>query len=296
MIFSQNNVSRSSPEIDLPSSTSRPSLKTPILRPKTSRGRTHTRPMPPPRTSSIEQDRTQNIYQEIDSTSSDNDKSTTLNADLKFIRSTIKRVLDHHDESVSESSTFYEDFSDDNKNDNESISLSITSKTSSKKSNQYPAVEAVQRFYHHKILCNSDTKNLNEQITNLDDNSSINNHSSTSNKLYACSQSFNARKNHLSKSQSNSSETGHASSEEIDDTLNDIEDDYHDDKLKRQQVANNSLHTSNENSPVHSSENQIKIKKISQETQTLQRVCAISFLFLFVSVLFLSIFKNFDYK
>ena len=242
-----------------------------MSRPKTSRERTHIRSTSPPRVSSTEQDQTPNFYQEIDSTSSDNDKTTTLNADLQFIRGTIKRVLHH----PSESSTFYEDISDDNKNDNESISLSNTSKISSNKSNQYPAVEAVQRFYHHKALCNSETKNSNRKITNLDDNSSISNHSSSSSsKLCAHLDSANVRKYNLSKSQSNSSETGQASSEEIDDTLNDIEDDYHDDKLKRQ-AANNSLHTSNENSPLHSSENRIKIKELSQETQTLQRVCVI---------------------
>jgi hypothetical protein len=82
----------------------------------------------------------------------------------------------------------------------------------------------------------------------------------------------NARKKDLSKSKSSDNEQ--ASSEEVDDTLNDIEDDdYQDEKLKRQAINNRSGHTSNENSPSHSSDNQIKTKKASQETQTSQRVC-----------------------
>ncbi len=252
----------------------------PLVRPKTSRGRPRSPPppppappSPPPRASSIEEDQTQNIYQEIDNVSTtDDDNTTTPNADLQFIRGTIKRVFDFHAGSPSESSTTnYEEISEDIKNDNESISLSTSSKTLSKKNTQYPAVEAVQRFYHTKSPSSSEKNNTKEQTTNLDDNPASN-HSSTSNKLYARSHPMNVRKKDSPKSKSSDNEQ--ASSEEVDDTLNDIEeDDYQDEKLKRQ-AANNSSHTSNENSPLHSSDNQMNIKKTSQETQTSQGVCS----------------------
>jgi hypothetical protein len=243
-----------------------------LVRPKTSRGRPHpTSPPPlPPRTSSTEQEQTQNIYQEIDTASTDDDQaSTTRSADLQFIRGTIERVFDFNDESASEASANYDQISDDDKNDNESISLSNSSKTVSKKTNQYPAVEAVQRFYETKSPSESEKKMPHEQTTNLDD-IPASHHSSTSNKLYARSHPVNVRKKDLSQSQSSDNEQ--ASSEEVDDTLNDIEDDdYQDEKFKRQ-TANHSSHTSNENSPLHSSDNQTNVKKTSQETQTLQRV------------------------
>jgi hypothetical protein len=244
-------------------STSPPPLsfkqEPPLVRPKTSRGRPRS---PPPRTVSIENDQTQNIYQEIDSTSTDDDQTTAPNADLQFIRGTIERVFDFHVESTSELSTNYDEITEDNK----SISLS----NNSKKSNQYPAVEAVQRFYHNKSPSDSEKKNLIEQTANLDENP-MSNHSSTSNKLYARSHPMNVRKNELSESKS--SDIEQATSEEVDDTLNDIEDDdSQDEKLKRQ-ATNNSSQTSQENSPIHSSDNQTKLKKTSQETQTLQRVC-----------------------
>ncbi len=254
----------------------------PLVRPKTSRGRPHTPPPLPPRIPSIEKDQTQNIYQEFENLSTDDDQPiTTRNADLQFIRGTIERVFDFHGESTSESSTtYYEGISEDNKNENESISLSNSSKRTSKKDNQYPAVEAVQRFYHTKSPSHSEKKISIEQTTNLDD-IPLSNHSSGSNKLYPRSNPANIQKLNLSKSLSKSSDNEQASSEEIDDTLNDIEDDdYQDEKLKRQHT-NNSSHTSNENSPTHSLDNQINIKKTSQETQTLKQVC-----------LFKKIYKN----
>jgi hypothetical protein len=184
-----------------------------VIRPRTSRGRAHT---PPP----------QNIYQEIDSTSTDDDQIQTPNSDLQFIRGAIDRVFHFNGESTtdttSESSIHYEEVSEDK---------------FKKLSNQYPAVQAVQRFY------NTEKKLPSEQITNLDDN--LLSTSSTSKKSV-----ITARKKNPS------------SSEEIDDTLNDIEDvDYHDEKSKRQLA-------SNENSP-----NQSKTNKTSQETQTIGRVC-----------------------
>ncbi len=268
---SQSEVSKASSKAN---STSSPHLppqferEPPLVRPKTSRGRPHT-PSPPPRATSIETDQTQNIYQEIDSMSIDDDQTTTRNTDLQFIRGTIKRVFDFHGESTSESSTYYEGLSEDDKNDNESISLS----NSSKKDKQYPAVEAIQHFYDTKSPTNSEKKNINEKITNLDD-IPASDHSSTSNKLYSRSHPINLKKQrNLSESPSKSSDTEQASSEEVDDTLNDIEDDdYQDEKLKRQ-ATNNSSHTSNENSPTHLSDKQTNLKKTSQETQTLQRVC-----------------------
>ncbi|CAF3569819.1 unnamed protein product [Rotaria sordida] len=261
--FPQYEISNILPETTsiLPSSQD----EQPLVRPKTSRGRIPlVPPSPPPRTTFIEKDKTQTLNLENDSISTDNDKPTTINDDLKFIRGTIERVFEHHGESTtSESSTYYEDISDDN---NESISLSNSSKTLSKKDNQYPSVEAVQRFYHNKTPSDSEKKLSNKQITNLDD-TPISNHSSTSNKLYSRSNPMNKKKPNLS----NSSDNEQATSEEIDDTLNDIEeDDYPDDKLKRR-TRYNSSHTSNENSPLHSLNNQTKTKKTSQETQTLQR-------------------------
>jgi hypothetical protein len=231
----------------------------------------------PPRTVSTEAETTQNIYQEIDSASTDDDQvSTSRSADLQFIRGTIERVFEFHDESTSEASSNYDQISGDNKNDNESISLSNSSKTVSKKNDQYPAVEAVQRFYETKSPSGSEEKKIaHQQTTNLDD-IPPSNHSSTSHKLYARSHPSNLRKKDLSESLSKSSDNEQASSEEVDDTLNDIEDeDYQDEKFKRQ-AANRSSHTSNENSPLHSSDNQTNAKKTSQETQTVQRVCRLN--------------------
>lgn len=245
----------------------------PLVRPKTSRGRVRTPPPPP---QPVEKEKTQNIYQEIDSTSTDDDQTTTRNADLQFIRGTIERVFDFHGESTSETSTYYEGVSEDNKNDNESISLSNSSKTVSKKSDQpHPAVEAVQRFYDTKSPTSSEKKLLQGQTTNLDDVvHHPSNHSSESNKLYARSHPTNIKRFNHSKSSSKSTDNEQASSEEVDDTLNDIEDDdYQDEKLRKQITNNNSSHTSNENSPSHLSDKQINHKKTSQETQTLHRVC-----------------------
>ncbi len=215
----------------------------PLVRPKTSRGgQFRTSPPPTIRTKSIENDPSQNIYQEIDSTSTDDDLLPTPNADLQFIRGAIDRVFHFNGQSTtdttSDSSTYYEEVDDHKRN------------SSKKNSTQYPAVEAVQRFYNHKTFSDSD-----KPITNLDD--IVLSHSSTSNK----SPPIIARK----KDRTKSSEYERTSSEEVDDTLNDIEDvDSHDEKIKRQRP-----HTSSE----HSSGVQSKIKKTSQETQTIGRVC-----------------------
>ncbi|CAM4899131.1 unnamed protein product [Rotaria socialis] len=246
-----------------------PRFDVPLVRPKTSRGRVPPiPPIPPPRTTSIDKEQTQSISFEIDSASSDNEKTTTINDDLQFIRGTIERVFDHHGESTtSESSICNEELSDD-KND-ESISESNSSKTLSKKSDQYPAVEAVQRFYQAKPSSEAEEKSPKQQETNID-NVLSSNHSSTTGKLYSRSNPINIRKKQRAKS--NSADDEQASSEEVDDTLNDIEeDDYQDDKLKRQ-PRNNSSHTSYENSPTHSSNNRIKLNKASQETQTMPRL------------------------
>jgi hypothetical protein len=207
-------------------STSPPPLERepPLVRPKTSRGRPRTPSPPPPpilpRTTSTETESTQNIYQEIDSASADDDQvSTSRSADLQFIRGTIERVFDFNDESTSETSTNYDQISVDNKNDNESTSPSNSSKTVSKKNNQYPAVEAVQRFYDTKSPSESEKKIPHEQTTNLDD-IPASHHSSTSNQLFSRSHPINLRKKDLSESLSKSSDNEQASSEEVDDTLN----------------------------------------------------------------------------
>lgn len=246
------------------------------MRPKTSRGRTSEIPPPPlvppppppaapapaPRIASIEKDQTQRGSQE-------SDVSSTINDDLQFIRGTIDRVFDHHGgSSTSESSTLYEEISEDNNDDNHLLSSSSSTKTLSKNNDQYPAVEAVQRFYDTKASSDSEKKNPIKQNVDLRD-VPISNHSSASNKLYARSHPRNTKKKNFS----NSTDNEQVSSEEVDDTLNDIEDDdYQDDKLRRQ-ATNNSSHTSSEESPVNSSNSQVKTKKASQETQTLQRVC-----------------------
>jgi hypothetical protein len=195
----------------LPPRYSQMGIEPPVILPKTNRVRS---PPVATRTKSIVKDQSQNIYQEIDSTSTDDDQGHTPNADLQFIRGAIERVFHFHGgsttDTTSESSTHYEEVEDDNQK-------------------QYPAVEAVQRFYHHKNLTD-----LDKPITNLDN-------SSTSKKTRSA-------KKIRSKS---SSET---SSEEVDDTLNDIEVISH-------------------HSPPTSSENSSKTKKSSQQTQTIGRVC-----------------------
>lgn len=207
---------------------------------------------------SIKKQPVHNIYQEIDSTSTDDDQYPTRNADLQFIRGAIERVFHFNGESTtdttSESDTFYE------KVDNNDY----VNQRKTKSSTQYPAIDAIQRFYNHKTL--SDFSNQqqqqhpNEQITNLDDVTISN--SSTSKKSSVQSPPIIQRKIHHSKK---STENERASSEEIDDTLNDIEDvDYRDDKSK---------HQSNENSPSYSSDKQSKKIQTSQETQTIERVC-----------------------
>lgn len=258
-----------------PAATSPPSTPfaqvPPLVRPKTSRGRPRSPPPPPPRTASLETDSSQNIYQEIDTTSTEDDQTTiAANADLQFIRGTIERVFDFHGESTSELSTNHDEVSGDDRNDRESISLSIHSKSESKKSEQYPAVEAVQRFYQSRTLSDSDKNEANKNESNADDmpNST---QSSTSNKLYARSHPVNVKKKEPSDTKS--SDTEQLTSEEVDDTLNDIEDeDSQDDKVKRSATGN----TSPESSPMHLPNNHVKPKKTSQETQTFQRVCPIA--------------------
>ena len=263
----------------------------PIVRPKTSRGRTRSSPpippSPPPRVFTQETESTQNVYQEIDNPSTDDDQlSASRNDDLQFIRGTIERVFEFHGESASESSTNYEVISEEIKDD-ESLSLTESSK---KEPAAYPAVQAVQRFYDTKSPSESEQKISQKQTTsNHDDDASSNNNnnrSSTSSKLYSRSHHVNQRKN---KDASKSSDNEQASSEEIDDTLNDIEDDdYQDEKLRRQATTTTtSSTTSNENSPVHSFNRTNGKKKTSQETQTMGRVCLKNrFFSFFMSILF----------
>ena len=244
----------------------------PLVRPKTSRGRPPENPPPPPhRSDLIEKSEPTNVYQEIDSTSTDDEQPpTTRSADLRFIRGTIDRVFDFHGESTSEISTNDDEVSTDNKNDNESASLSNSSKTVSKKNDQYPAVEAVQRFYDTKSPSVSEKKKLVRQqpTTNLDD-LPASQPSSTSANLFARSHPINLPAKDLSKSSDNEQ----ATSEEIDDTLNDIEDDDSQEEKFKRPATNDSSCTSDESSPSHLSDHQTNPKKTSQETQTLQRVC-----------------------
>ncbi len=184
-------------------------LEPPIILPKTNQVRS---PPVPARTKSLEKDHSQNIYQEIDSTSPDEDQGHTPNADLQFIRGAIDRVFHFHGgsstDTTSDSSMHYEELEESNQ-----------------KQKPYPAVEAVQRFYNHKNLTD-----MGKPTTSSKSNSST-------------SKSTPVRKK--------TSEHGHTSSEEVDDTLNDIEEVYyHDEKSKRH------VHT-----------------KTSQQTQTIGRVC-----------------------
>lgn len=236
----------------------------PLVRPKTSRGRIpENPPISPPRSESIEKNTSNNIYQEVESMSIDDDQpSTTRSADLRFIRGTIERVFEFHDESTSEMST-------NNKEEQESVSISSSSKTVSKKNNQYPAVEAVQRFYDTKSPSVSEKKKITTQLTTNLDELPASHPSSNSANLFARSHPADASAKELSKSSDNEQ----ASSEEIDDTLNDIEDDDSQDEKIKRPTANGSSRTSHESSPSHSSDKQINAKKTSQETQTLQRVC-----------------------
>ncbi|CAF1156252.1 unnamed protein product [Rotaria sordida] len=231
-----------------------------LVRPKTSRG--HIRPSPViiQRKSIEKEPPVENIYQDIDTTLTNTNQYRTSNADLQFIRDAIERVFKFHNDTTNESNTYYEEVIDNN-------NLNQTKKTSV----QYPAIEAIQRFYNHKILSDIDKQIPNEQITNLDD--IIISNSSTSNKSHSNhSPIINQRKkDNISKLKS--SEYERASSEEIDDTLNDIEDvDYHDEKLKRHIIINNhSTDTSNESSPLLLSDIKLKTNNISQETQTIER-------------------------
>jgi hypothetical protein len=167
----------------------------PVIPPKINRVRS---PPVPTRTKSIEKDHSQNIYQEIDSTSPDEDQRPTPNADLQFIRGAIDRVFHFHGGSTtdtSESSIHYEEVEESNQK-------------------PYPAVEAVQRFYHHKNLTD-----VEKSMTSKS----------------------NSSKTPVRKKPSEHDQT---SSEEVDDTLNDIEEvDYHDEKSKRQVSSKTSQQT-----------------------------------------------------
>lgn len=194
-------------------------------RPKTSRGRVRT---PPPALPTAKEP-TQNIYQEIDSTSTDEEQSDTPNADLQFIRGAIDRIFHFNGqsttESTSDSSTHYEEVEE-----KERSSLK-------KNSSQYPAVQAVQRFYNQKpVLPNETDASLSR--------------SSSSKK----SPPIVARKSQQSKS----SEQEAASSEEVDDTLNDIEE-------VEYQIEKNKPPTTTTTT------------KTSHETQTSRSVCSESF-------------------
>lgn len=184
----------------LPPRFARTEQEPPLVLPRSHRDRR----ISPPRTKSTDKHPMQNIYQEIDSTSTDDDRTSTRNSDLQFIRGAIERVFQFNNQSTtdatSESSSHYEEVKQTN-------------------GRPYPAVEAVQRFYHHK------------------------NHSDTG----------KARS-------TKSSEYERVSSEEIDDTFNDIEEvDYQNGKFHRQ-----------------SSDNRRTTQKTSQETQTIERVCQIN--------------------
>ncbi|CAF3725054.1 unnamed protein product [Rotaria sp. Silwood1] len=204
------------------------------------------------RRKSNEKDYSQHIYQDIDSVTKNIKQIHTKNADLQFIRDAIERVFQFHDdESTSESSTYYEEVIDNNNEIKKQNSV------------QYPAIEAIQRFYNDKILSNiNQNQIINEQITNLDDIIISNTHSSI----------INQQKNKNKILKLKSTEYERTSSEEIDDTLNDIEDvDYHDDKYKRQINNNHSTHTSNESSPILSSDIKLKTKNLLQDTQIIER-------------------------
>ena len=175
-----------------------------MIQPRSNRDRR----ISPPR---IDKHPIQNIYQEIDSTSTDDDRTSTRNSDLQFIRGAIDRVFQFNNRSTtdvtSESSSHYEEVKDSNRR-------------------PYPAVEAVQRFYHHKNQPNT------EKVSSLRENST------------------------------KTSEYERVSSEEIDDTFNDIDEvDYQNGKFNRRLPVN------------HSSDNRRTTQKTSQETQTVGRVC-----------------------
>ncbi|CAF2829261.1 unnamed protein product [Rotaria sp. Silwood2] len=252
-LIHQNATYESSPS---PIHSSRYEQEPSLVRPKTSRGRVRPSPTVVTRTKLNEKEHLQNIYQDIDSAIINTNQIRTKNADLQFIRDAIERVFEFHDDSTSESSIHYEDVVDNNLNETKKNSV------------QYPAVEAVQRFYDHKILSDINKRIPNEQITNLDD--IIISNSSISNQLRNHSSVVNQQKKDLSKFKT--SEYERTSSEEVDDTLNDIEDvDYHDEKLKRQIINNHSTDTSNESSPLLSSDAKLKTNILSQQTQTIER-------------------------
>lgn len=202
---------------------------------------------------------TQNIYDEIDTALLNQNPSNTLRADLQFIRGTIDRILHFHHETPTEATpTHYEEVIDENP-------------TSPKKlSSQYPAVEAVQRFYNHKVLPNGDRRNPMEQITNLDD--IIISSTSASKKSDRNPPIINGRVKNQRKVDSE-----RTSSEEVDDTLNDIEDVeyHHDDKAKRPMMNHKSTDTSNETSPLNSSNPPSRLKTFTSEIKPPERVCII---------------------
>ena len=175
---------------------------------------------------------TPNIYQEIGSALTNFNQNRTINDDIEFIRGTIERVFRFRDDS-------FTDLPSDECNQHYEEVFDADLSKAKKKSAQYPAVEAVQRFYKYKTLSNSDKRTPNQQITNLDD--IVISKSSTSKTSHTTSSKINARQKNLSKYE-------RTSSDEVDDTLNDV--DEHDGRFKRQIINN---HTSNESSPLLSS-------------------------------------------
>ncbi|CAF0981224.1 unnamed protein product [Adineta ricciae] len=261
-IIQKSPATSSSPRSSLfdrelsPPSPSPPPLP---VRPKTSRGRVRTPSPPPIRSNPKDRGHSYNVYQEIDSASIADDHSRTTNPDLQFIRGAIERVFhfngDSTTDTTSESSTYYDEAAERHR------------KEPTKVSNQYPAVEAIQRFYNHKPSPRSEKRLPAEQITNLDD--VIVSNSSISKKTTSRSVPVAAQKMNYSKTKSKSTNQERVSSDEIDDTLNDIEDvDSHDERLKRPTINHSDSHTSNENSPIHSSTLPFKTKATSQQTQT----------------------------
>ena len=212
-----------------------------LTRPQTSRGPHHNPPVPP-RTITTERDSSQHVYQEIDRKSIQKRRSNPPNPDIQFIRAAIERVFDFRvgstSDTTSDASTYYEEVSDNEGNS------SVSSSTLLKKTNQYPAVEAIERFYKDKRI-------PVEPVTNLDDFPSSK--SSNVNQIHSRSPPIVTIR---MKDRTKSSDIERASSEEVDDTLNDIEDvDEHDNQKGRCRISNG-----------------YKSKRTSQETQTIDQV------------------------
>lgn len=193
-----NRVINPSMDVNEPASTSPKEFTSkPTIRKSSVTFPQYAIPTPPPRTKLIEQPPVP-------------PRTKATNADLQFIRAAIERVFEF---SQHQPDPIYEEVKEE-------------------KSNQYPSVAAIQRFY----------KASHEPVTNLDDLPAS--QSSVSNQFYAA--------------RVKSSEHTRASSDEIDDTLNDIEDvDEQEEKSKRHQLI----------------EDDGKTPQTSQETQTIEQVC-----------------------